>query len=290
MNVIGIDTATSATAVALRLGDAVAELRDDPPAGAHPGHATRLLGMAEELLCGAGIGWSQIDLIAVGLGPGTFTGLRVGVATARGLAQSLSLPLVGASSLAALAEPALDGAASAEPAPAESAAGVAAERSRGLPRDARRAVLAVIDARRGEAFAAAFELAGSHEGAGVVELTAPRALAPGLLGDPMQEVERDGAGPRAWLAVGDGAVRYRAELERAGASVPADASGLHRVSAAAICAVGARAGRTPARALDAILPDYRRRPDAELALEGARSGAPLPSEDEQAGGARTRQR
>src|SRR5580700_5739702 len=104
MAVLGFDTSTSATAVALRLRDGTTtQARDDPPAGAHPGHATRLLGMAHQLLAGAGVGWSHVDRIAVGLGPGTFTGLRVGVATARGLAQSLAAELVGVSSLQALA-------------------------------------------------------------------------------------------------------------------------------------------------------------------------------------------
>ncbi len=69
------------------------QVRDDPSPNAHPGHATRLLAMADDLLRGAGIGWSALDRIAVGVGPGTFTGLRVGVATARGLAQSLGVEL-----------------------------------------------------------------------------------------------------------------------------------------------------------------------------------------------------
>jgi len=68
------------------------------------------------------------------------------------------------------------------------------------------------------------------------------------------------------LAVGDGAVRFRAELQDAGAHVEPDSSPLHLISAGAVCALGALAD---AQALQEILPDYRRRPDAELALEGS---------------------
>ena len=132
MILLGFDTATRATSVALRLDDgSTLQARDDPAPDAHPGHATRLLGMADELLERAGIGWSALGGIAVGLGPGRFTGLRVGVATARGLAQSLSVELVGVSTLRALARPAL-GACESE------------------------GVLAVIDALRGEVFAAGY--------------------------------------------------------------------------------------------------------------------------------------
>ena len=88
MIVLGFDTATRSTAVGLRLKDGrTLQARDNPGTSEHPGHATRLLPMADELLGSAGIGWRAIDRIAVGLGPGTFTGLRVGVATARGLSQ-----------------------------------------------------------------------------------------------------------------------------------------------------------------------------------------------------------
>ena len=62
------------------------------------------------------------------------------------------------------------------------------------------------------------------------------------------------------LAVGDGAVRFREQLERAGAVVPADGSPLHRVSAIEICKLGAT-GQPAGR--DALLPDYRREPDAK---------------------------
>jgi tRNA threonylcarbamoyladenosine biosynthesis protein TsaB len=244
MIVLGIDTSTPATAVALRLEDGrTGEARDDPPAGAHPGHATRLLGLADGLLADAGLGWPALGRIAVGLGPGTFTGLRVGVATARGLAQSLGVELVGVSSLRALALGAL-----AQPAPA--------------------GVLAVIDARRGEAFAAAY-VAGADDGPR--ELAGPRALAPTELGAMSAQAQRglDGAPPAGgqnggWIAVGDGALRYREELERAGLRVPGDSSTLHLLSAAAICELGVRA---PAADAQTIVPDYCRRPDAELALE-----------------------
>ena len=96
MIVLGFDTATSATAVGLMLGEGrLLEARDDPPAGGHPGHATKLLGMAAALLEQGEVGWSDLDRLAVGVGPGTFTGLRVGVATARGLSQSLRAAMVG---------------------------------------------------------------------------------------------------------------------------------------------------------------------------------------------------
>jgi tRNA threonylcarbamoyladenosine biosynthesis protein TsaB len=248
MVVLGFDTATSATAVALRRGDgATSEARDDPSAGAHPGHATRLLSMARELLDGAGVSWEEIDRIAVGVGPGTFTGLRVGVATARGLAQSLSVELVGVSSLRALAAPAL-------------AAG-------GPPRR----VLAVIDARRGEAFAAAYERSAADL---LAELRSPRPYAPGELAGLLAEVGGQPPGdPQAtepWLAVGDGAIRYRESLAGV-AEVPAEESRLHLVTAAAICELAAAAG--PEEANAGVLPDYRRRPDAEIALEAAAARA-----------------
>jgi tRNA threonylcarbamoyladenosine biosynthesis protein TsaB len=69
--------------------------------------------------------------------------------------------------------------------------------------------------------------------------------------------------------VGDGAVRYRAQLEPAGIAVPADSSPLQRVSAAVVCELAVNA---PATSLHALAPDYRRRPDAELALVGADGG------------------
>ncbi len=241
MIVLGFDTSTPATAVAVRLGDGTTtQARDDPPAGAHPGHATRLLDMAHELLAAAGVAWSQVDRIAVGLGPGTFTGLRVGVATARGLAQSLGVQLVGVSSLQALAVAALSSEATDPP-----------------------RVLAVIDARRSEVFAAAYR----RDARGLPHELAPaRALPPQELASVIAEANEaaDPVQPR-WLAVGDGAVRFRGELKDAGIATAPEASPLHLVSAASICELGVSKA---AASIDGIVPDYRRRPDAELALEG----------------------
>jgi tRNA threonylcarbamoyladenosine biosynthesis protein TsaB len=278
MIVLGFDTATSATAVALRLGEGkLLDARDDPQEGEHPGHATRLLAMAGRLLATAGVAWGDLGRIAVGLGPGTFTGLRVGVATARGLAQSLSIELVGVSSLQALAQAAFNAPTNVRP--------------RSLP-----VVLSVIDARRGEVFAGAYRTDRQGSVAELTELISPRALAPeGLPGlvalaeeqhaegwrsgnqsteeqsiEEQSFEEQSAEEPRTgdggpWLAVGDGAVRYREHLEAAGVTVPVKSSKLHLVDAAAICELGLR-GR-PVRGLEQLLPDYRRRPDAEIAME-----------------------
>jgi tRNA threonylcarbamoyladenosine biosynthesis protein TsaB len=212
--ILAFDTATPSTAVAVWAPDGPqVERRDDPAPGERPRHGERLLGLIEAALADAGAGWQDIGRLAVGVGPGGFTGLRLGVATARALAQARGLPLVGVSSLQALAD------------------GAGADR-----------VAAVIDARRGEVFAAAWE-----RGA---PLLAPAALSPDALAARL---------PAATLAVGDGAVRFREQLERAGAVVPADGSSAHRLSALAIARLAP--GREPA-GRDALLPDYRREPDA----------------------------
>jgi tRNA threonylcarbamoyladenosine biosynthesis protein TsaB len=227
--ILGFDTATAATAAAMWSPDGQAvERRDDPAAGERPNHAARLLVLIEETLAAADAGWDEVERIAVGVGPGGFTGLRLGIATARALAQARNLPLTGVSSLEALA------------------AGAAHEARAGAAGDALavvsgevRIVVAVIDARRGEVFAAAPGAFG------------PVAIAPEALAARLEPGS---------LAVGDGAVRFREELERAGAVVPVDGSELHRVSALQVCRLGA--AQEPGDR-DALLPDYRREPDAK---------------------------
>jgi tRNA threonylcarbamoyladenosine biosynthesis protein TsaB len=250
--VLGFDTATQATAVGLRLADgATLHTRDDPGRDAHPGHATRLLSMAAELLAQAGLDWGDVQRIAVGVGPGRFTGLRVGIATARGLAQSRSVELVGVSSLHALALPAMY---------AGHGTGVSADRDAPSGNVASRATIAVIDARRGEAFAGGY--------AGEAELVLPRALRPAELERIVAQLDGQGApAGQRWRAVGDGAVLYAEQLRAGGVEVPEPRSPLHLLDGGAVCELGVLAASSPAgdAALAAVLPDYRRSPDAKLA-------------------------
>jgi tRNA threonylcarbamoyladenosine biosynthesis protein TsaB len=86
------------------------------------------------------------------------------------------------------------------------------------------------------------------------ELLAPAALAPEVLAARLLGLERP------VQAVGDGAVRFRPELEGAGVAVPGDGAAVHRIAAAPLCRLGAL-GEPADR--EALLPDYRREPDAK---------------------------
>lgn len=98
--VLGFDTSAAHCAAALLSGDRLVAWRFDPM---DKGQAERLLPLIEEMLAEAGAGWHDLDLIAVGTGPGNFTGVRIAVACARGLALSLGIPAVGVTTLEALA-------------------------------------------------------------------------------------------------------------------------------------------------------------------------------------------
>lgn len=234
MTLLALDTATPATTVALSgVGAAVFTARHDPPPGERPGHATQLLPLVARVMDRAGIGWAGIDRIAVGVGPGTFTGLRIGIATARALAQARSLPLIGVSTLQSLAL--------ARPQPDAVPAGLDA-------------VLAVLDARRGEVFAASWRIDEVEEFDNA--LLPPRALAPEALAELVAPL-----GP-ATLAIGDGAVAFREALERSGSFIPEDDSLLHKVTAVNHCRL---ADHLEGGAPDEVRPDYLRAPDAEIA-------------------------
>jgi tRNA threonylcarbamoyladenosine biosynthesis protein TsaB len=195
---LALDTATTRAAVGV-FADGRWSVRSADAALA----AQSALVLAEAALAEAGAVPTAIDRIAVGCGPGSFTALRIGIATAHGLAAATGAALVGVSTLAALRE--------------------------GAGPDA----FAVVDARRGEVFAA---------GPGLTE----RALAPAALAGRL--------GPDT-LAVGDGAIRHRDVLEATGAVVPPDDDPRHAPQPAAILAL---AERQP----EAAAPRYLRDPDA----------------------------
>ena len=124
-NIIAIETATEACSAALSVDGRVVERSEIAPRR----HAELILPMIESLLVEAGISRAQLDGIAVGRGPGAFTGVRLAIAVAQGLALALDIPIVPVSSLAALAQDAPDAGAS---------------------------ILAVIDARMGEVYTGMF--------------------------------------------------------------------------------------------------------------------------------------
>ena len=144
MNVLALDTATAACSVALWSDGAVLAQRFSTMAR---GHAEALMPMVEAVMAEAGLAFADLDLVATTVGPGTFTGLRVGLAAARGLALAAGLPIVGVTTLEALAH------------------GTAPEQRRG------RALAAALDARRGEVYLQAFD-------AGLAPLAPPAVVAP----------------------------------------------------------------------------------------------------------------
>lgn len=131
--VLAFDTSTGATAAAVVVDGSVFERREESVAGARPLHSPDLLRLAGEALEGAGLRIGEVGTVAVGTGPGSFTGLRVGIAVAIGVAYGLGIEPVGVGSLRAL----IAGADAPE-----------------------RPVLGLIDARRGELFASLREPGG----------------------------------------------------------------------------------------------------------------------------------
>src|SRR5262249_17519560 len=205
MKILGFDTATRATTVALgdTMDGSAVEARDDPAPGERPRHTTKLMPLIVDVLRRAGIGWEDVDRLAVGVGPGTFTGLRIGIATAKALARARDIPLVGVSSLQSLAL------------------------SAGAWEGEGEVVLAVVDARRGEGFAAGWPRG---------DLLAPeRAVLEPCAAAPERLAQLIPGLGRSALALGDGAVEFREILEPSGAFIPDDDSELHRISAIDHC-------------------------------------------------------
>jgi tRNA threonylcarbamoyladenosine biosynthesis protein TsaB len=192
MLLLAFDTATDVATSAL--------VDDGRVLGERASTAKLLLRDVDELLAEAGRSPAELEALVVGLGPGSFTSTRIGLAVARGLAFALDIPAAGVSTLDALAT-------------------------------ARENAYPIVDARRGEVF-----------------VPGPLALAP-------DDLELD---PET-TCIGSGAVRYRATLERKGASVPQDDDPVHTPHARLHASLARDFG--PA---EELLPIYVRAPDAKV--------------------------
>lgn len=219
--VVGFDTATADTAIcAIRGGEVLYEATLGLAADGSPRHSTALLAEVERAAEASG-GWGQVGRIAVGRGPGSFVGIRIGLATALGLAASTGVPAAGVCGLDAL--------------------------GRAIAEQGDGAALAVLDARRGEVFAALYSPGGKR-------LWEPLVAAPRALGERLSELSEP---PRA---AGSGAIRFRGELADRGVDIPDDADPVHRVSARHVCALAGAARHGDGDSLDPI---YLRPPDAQ---------------------------
>jgi tRNA threonylcarbamoyladenosine biosynthesis protein TsaB len=257
VSLLGIDTSTAASAACvLRADGEVFEVVPAPAAlAARPAHASELMPAVADVMERAGLDFGDLEAIAVGVGPGTFTGLRIGIATARALATANGLQLRPVSSLAALAAGVEE----------EVGGGSTEAGAAGPP-----SLLAVIDAKRGEVFAAEYAPGGKRRWGPLAlrpeelakraaEGTAERAAA-GAGRAAERRAKRAGAASPSPLAAGDGSVRFRGVLEAAGISVMPDESRAHVVRALHVCRLAAAVrGVAP----QAVLPDYLRAPDAK---------------------------
>ncbi|MGD9785355.1 MAG: tRNA (adenosine(37)-N6)-threonylcarbamoyltransferase complex dimerization subunit type 1 TsaB [Hyphomicrobiaceae bacterium] len=192
MNILAFDTCFAACSVAVGRGIGTERAEtDDYFEPMERGHAERLLPMIAEALAAARLTARQLDRIAVTVGPGTFTGARIGIAAARALALSSGASTVGASSLAVMAE--------------HAAFSLAEEREG-------RALIVAVDARRGEVYAQLFGDDGGQPEGPPAALTFVGAATLG--------------GQRPLVVVGSGAEMVAAEARRAGRDAIARLPGL----------------------------------------------------------------
>jgi len=216
MKILAFETATEACSVALWIDGEVRERFEIAPRR----HAELALPWADALLAEAGIAKSQIDAVACGRGPGAFTGVRLAVALTQGLAFALDRPVLGISTLAALA---LDAAADAGD----------------------RTILAAIDARMGEIYLGAF-LADALEG---VRAVSPEMLvAPALVPIPAGH----------YACTGTGFAAERGVLAMRLGAQPVDAAALPHAAAIARLAARAYARGEAILPPDALEPAYLR--------------------------------
>jgi tRNA threonylcarbamoyladenosine biosynthesis protein TsaB len=230
MTIVGFDTSMPVTAACVLRPDG-RSFATPPPSPerllGRPEHSAELLPALAELLQEAGVDWPQVRGLAVGVGPGTFTGLRIGVATARALAHALGVGIRPVSSLAALA------------------AGLA-----GSPAADEHPLLPLIDARRRQVFASLY-----RPGSLSLPEWGPLALGREELLRRLQELDHPP------LAAGDWTLESRPDLEAAGVMVPPADSGLHSVNALHVCRLAEAIEPLPP---EGVTPTYVRLPDAEI--------------------------
>jgi tRNA threonylcarbamoyladenosine biosynthesis protein TsaB len=212
MKLLAFETATEACSVALWHEGEVTERYEIAPRR----HAELALPFAQALLDEAGIAKSALDAIAVGRGPGAFTGVRLAIALAQGLALALDRPVVTVSTLAALA------------------LAVPTDDSNGS------AILAVIDARMGEIYAGAFE----RDADGLVTPIADEVL---CHAEKLELPDR----PR-WSVLGTGWAAYEQALRARLATAPAHTDGSALPHAAAVARLAVRE-YARGNAVDAVL-------------------------------------
>jgi tRNA threonylcarbamoyladenosine biosynthesis protein TsaB len=241
MIVLALDTTARAGSLALARDGRLVDARAGDPSSTH---GQRLPGEIRDLLGAHALGVGDVDVFAVAAGPGSFTGLRVGLATMQGLALVHGRQMAPVSALEALARA------------SRAAAGA-------------RPIAAWIDAQRHEVFTALYASASGDEAgtdAGLVEIAAP------AVGDPAAILgawrEPPGTGPVFFA--GDGARAYRDVILAAlgGGAIVADEVPLLAPAIAEMAFTRAQAGRLVAP--HAVAPIYIRRPDAELARQKLR--------------------
>jgi tRNA threonylcarbamoyl adenosine modification protein YeaZ len=216
MRVLAIDTSCGAASVAAFDGAARATLasRVQPM---KQGHAEALAPMVEAAMAEVEGGFASLDAIAATIGPGSFTGIRIGLAFARAIAVALDKPAIGVSTLVAFAAPLL-----AEPQP-------------GI-------IVSAIDARHGAVYYQAFEATGRP-------LFAPR------VGTPLEAVRAVGAGPARFA--GDAAEILAAEARRAGLPCEAHPAAYPDIVAVARIGLAADPATSPPRPLYIKPPDAK---------------------------------
>jgi len=204
MKLLAFETATEACSVAVWVDGAVRERFEIAPRR----HAELALPWAEQLLAEAGLAKSGLDAIAVGRGPGAFTGVRLAIAIAQGIAPALDRPVVPVSTLAVLA---------------------AGLRGAGARAGESELVFAAIDARMGEVYSAAFERRGSE----LLALSKETVSPPGAVALPGDAGGWQGVG--TGFAAGEGALQARlgSRLADVDASALPHAADLARLAAAA---------------------------------------------------------